>query len=55
MPHHCDILYDLTFLNNAFLPVLDYLVCYKSEVGLMCQRLVESCNILLLDQFEGYY
>lgn len=55
MPHHKTILADLTTLNKEFLPVLDYLVCFKSELGQLLQRLVESYNMILLDQFEGYY
>ena len=55
MPHHCDILEDLRVLNKAFLPILDYMVCYKAELGLCLQRLVEAYNIVTLDQFEGYY
>jgi DNA repair exonuclease SbcCD ATPase subunit len=31
------------------------MVCYKSEIGLALQRMVESYNILLLMQFEGFY
>ena len=37
------------------MPILNYMVCYKSEIGLALQRMVESYNILLLMQFEGFY
>jgi hypothetical protein len=37
------------------MPVLDYLVCYKPELGILMQRLIESYNIIFLDQFQGYY
>ena len=36
-------------LNLSFLPVLDYLVCYKSEIGLAAQKLIECYNIIILD------
>ena len=39
-------------LNRAFVPVLDHLVCFKTELGLCLQRLVESYNILILKQFH---
>ena len=55
MPHHCDVLEDLTALQRALLPILDYLVCYKPELGLCLQRQIECYNLLALDQFEGYY
>lgn len=42
-------------LNRAFVPVLDQLVCYKTEVGTLLQRLVEAYNMIILDQFESYY
>lgn len=35
MPYHKDVLRDVNKLNTAFLPVLDYLVVYKSEMGLI--------------------
>jgi|688.fasta_scaffold601064_2 hypothetical protein len=31
------------------------MVCYKSELGLALQRMIESYNILILLQFEGFY
>ena len=45
----------LVTLNSAFVPILDYLTCYKSEIGLCLQRLVEAYNLLLLMQFEGFF
>ena len=48
MPHHGAILRDITDLNASFVPVLDFLTCYKSEFGLMLQRMIESYNFLLL-------
>jgi hypothetical protein len=35
--------------------MLDSLVCYKSELAMAMQRVVESFNMLLLEQFESYY
>jgi hypothetical protein len=35
--------------------MLNYLVCYKSEYGLALQRMIESYNILLVLQFEGFH
>ena len=37
------------------MPILNYMVCYKSEIGLALQRMIESYNILILLQFEGFY
>jgi hypothetical protein len=51
LPIHKEILSDLNKLNAAFLPIVDYMVCYKSEIGLCLQQLIESFNILLLNQF----
>jgi len=39
----------------SFLDILDFLVCYKPELALCFQRLVESYNIVILNQFQGYY
>lgn len=55
MPLHSIILRDLKLLNAAFLPVLDYNISYKPELGLCLQRMIEAYNLLLLDQFSGYY
>ena len=49
------MLQDLKVLNGAFIPVLDYTVSYKPELGLCLQRMIESYNLLLLDQFKAYY
>jgi hypothetical protein len=35
--------------------VLDYNICYKPELGLCLQRMIESYNLVILDQFQGYY
>jgi hypothetical protein len=55
MPHHSLVLQNLKLLNKAFLPVLDYNICYKPELGLCLQRMIESYNLVILDQFQGYY
>ena len=55
MPFHKVILAEIKKLNDSFLPILECMVCYRSEIGLMLQRLVESYNMILLDQFESYY
>jgi hypothetical protein len=55
MPHHGPLLRDLQDLNAAFIPVLDFLCCYKTEFGVMLQRMIESYNIILLMQFDGFY
>ena len=34
LPHHGSLLGHLAALNASFAPVLDYLICFKSEVGL---------------------
>jgi hypothetical protein len=55
MAHHGPVLRVLQALNQAFLPILEFQIAYKPELGLALQRLVESYNLLMLDQFEGYY
>ena len=52
---HGNLLGQLSTLNNSFVPILDYLTCYKSEVGLCLQRMVESYNLLIMMQFEGFF
>lgn len=49
------MLKDLKVLNQSFLPVLDYTISYKPELGLALQRMVEAYNLLLVDQFTAYY
>ena len=44
---------ELSKLNSAFIPMLEFLVCYKSEFGLALQRMIESYNLLMLMQFES--
>ena len=51
MPGHADNLKLIHMLNRAFIPVLDQLVCYKTEMGHLVQKLIESFNLLILDQF----
>ena len=51
---HNPLLGYLSTLNASFVPVLDYLICFKSELGLCLQRLVESYNLIFLSQFQGY-
>lgn len=55
MPHHGPLLRDLQDLNASFIPVLDFLCSYKTEFGVMLQRMIEAYNIILLMQFEGFY
>ena len=55
LPGHGRIVHELQALNSSFVPILNYLICYKSEIGLALQRMVESYNILLLLQLEGFY
>lgn len=35
--------------------MLDYLICFKSELGLCLQRMIESYNLVIMAQFKGYY
>ena len=51
---HGPLIGHLNTLNACFVPLLEYLVLYKSEVGLSLQRMVEAYNILILMQFESY-
>ena len=53
-PVHGNLLDSLTALNESFMPVLEYLICYKVEIGLSLQRIVESYNLILLMQFCGF-
>ena len=55
VPNHAPLLGYLSTLNASFVPVLDYLICFKSELGLCLQRMVESYNMLLMAQFRGYH
>ena len=55
LPSHSPLLGYLSTLNANFVPVLDYLISFKSELGLCLQRLVESYNMLMLAQFKGYH
>ena len=55
MPHHREILHDLKLLNSSFVYVLDYMIAFKPEIGLSLQRMIEAYNLLLIDQFTGYY
>ena len=55
LPMHSPLLGYLSTLNASFVPVLDYLICFKSELGLCLQRMVESYNMILMAQFRGYY
>jgi len=52
---HSPLLGQLSTLNACFVPVLDYLICFKSELGLCLQRMVESYNMILMAQFKGYF
>ena len=54
-PIHGNLLTPLLQLNEQFIPVLEQLVCYKSDMGLLLQRMVESYNLLILMQFTGFY
>ncbi len=42
-------------LNKAFTGVFEVVSCYRVELGQMLQRLVESYNSILLQQFEAFY
>lgn len=55
MPHHKTVLAEVTSLNKEFMPILDFCVCFKPELGQIIQKLVESYNMIILDQFDGYY
>ena len=46
---------DFSLLNQAFLPVLDYMIAFKPELGLTLQRMVEAYSLLVLDQFTAFY
>ena len=52
---HSPLLGQLSTLNASFMPILDYLICFKSELGLSLQRMVEAFNLILLAQFKGYF
>ena len=48
LPAHDPLLGHLSALNASFVPVLDYMISFKSELGLCLQRLVESYNMIFL-------
>ena len=55
MPVHSHMIDHIRSLNLSFLDILDFIACYKPELALCFQRLVESYNIVILNQFQGYY
>lgn len=55
LPTHSPLLGQLSTLNACFVPILDYLICFKSELGLCLQRMIESYNLIILAQFKGYF
>ena len=55
LPVHSPLLGYLSTLNASFVPVLDYMISFKSELGLCLQRMVESYNMLMIAQFKGYH
>jgi hypothetical protein len=50
--NHASLVQTLNQLNSAFVPILDHMVCFKSEVGLCLQRMIESYNVLFVKQFK---
>ena len=44
----------LNTLNSCFIPILDFLVLFKSDLGLALQRMIEAYNIIILMQYESY-
>ena len=55
LPQHSPMLGYLSTLNACFVPVLDYLICFKSELGLSLQRMIESYNLIIMSQFRNYH
>ena len=55
MPSHSPLLGYLSTLNASFVPVLDYLICFKPELGLTLQRMTESYNLIVMAQYRGYF
>ena len=37
------------------MPILDYLILFKSDLGLSLQRMIEAYNIIIMMQFEGFF
>ena len=52
---HSPLLGYLSTMNANFVPVLDYLICFKSELGLCLQRMIESYNLIIMSQYRGYF
>ena len=52
---HGPLIGHLNTLNACFVPILDYLILFKSDIGLSLQRMVEAYNILIMMQFEGFF
>lgn len=46
---------EANILNQSFLQVIDQVCCYRMELGIMLQKLVESYNSIILQQFEEFY
>ncbi|CDW81151.1 UNKNOWN [Stylonychia lemnae] len=42
-------------LNQTFLQIIDQVSCYRVELGILLQKLVESYNSIILQQFEEFY
>ena len=52
---HGPLIGHLNTLNACFIPLLDYLILFKSDLGLSLQRMVEAYNIIIMMQFEGFF
>ena len=55
LPMHNPMLGYLSTMNACFVPILDYLICFKSELGLSLQRMIESYNLIIMQQFKNYF
>jgi hypothetical protein len=42
-------------VNQAFMAITELVSCYRVELGEMLQKLVESYNCIILQQFEAFY
>jgi len=42
-------------LNQSFISVSESVSCYRIELGQIFQKLVESYNSILLQQFEAFF
>eukprot|EP00347_Sterkiella_histriomuscorum_P013232 403365504 len=46
---------ETNILNQTFMQIIDQVCCYRLELGMLLQKLVECYNSIILQQFEEFY